>query len=142
MHEFDTVVCQGLSGIVPASVFCYNHNKTLMVLRKDGEKAHGGTFAGAWHKARPRARYIILDDFVNTGSTLFRLCRAFGEPRCIILYNAARSNMGYWTRLWDAERKSIIPLHLMFPLRCNRHQVHAVNNQFVFLPPMRPRCQP
>jgi adenine/guanine phosphoribosyltransferase-like PRPP-binding protein len=88
LHEFDGVLCQGLSGIIPASIFCWRHGKQLVVLRKAHEKSHG-----AWLEGKFPERYIIIEDFVSYGDTMGRLLKAaemarHDLPRYIVMYAA------------------------------------------------------
>jgi adenine/guanine phosphoribosyltransferase-like PRPP-binding protein len=72
LDEFQSVLCTGLSGIVPAAIFCHHHQKNLVVLRKKDERCHGfGQVEGDeyWLKTD----YIIIDDFVSLGHTLSKL---------------------------------------------------------------------
>jgi len=65
------VLVSGLSGIIPAAIFCHKHSKTLVVLRKEGEHCHGEIAEGPWDW--PKKRYIIIDDFMSGGHTMSRL---------------------------------------------------------------------
>lgn len=92
LSQFDHVLVTGLSGVIPGAIFCYRHDKQLVVARKDGDRAHGGRSPGDYHFGNwKRCRYVILDDFVDTGKTLARvyewlLDRGQGFPVATCLY--------------------------------------------------------
>lgn len=90
--EFDVVVVTGLSGVIPASIYCYNHDKQLVVIRKDDDITHGVRTEGREYFA-VGTPYIILDDFISGGGTQRRIydkLREFGHelPKYTVLYRA------------------------------------------------------
>jgi hypothetical protein len=88
LHEFQSVLCTGLSGIIPAAIFCARHKKSLVVLRKKDESRHSCTeIEGPPHWENSDQNHIIIDDFVDLGSTLRRLQAVTKRPpKFIILY--------------------------------------------------------
>jgi orotate phosphoribosyltransferase len=92
MDKFQFVLVTGLSGIVPAAIFCHAYGKELVVLRKDGERCHGQHVEGPYHwdaEDNPQG-YILIDDFVCSGSSLVRLAgvHRYKMPEFVVLYNA------------------------------------------------------
>lgn len=78
-HEFDAIVCTGISGLVMASPLSMRLKKPLLVLRKDSESSHGipGELKGASGmpgQTVSGARVLFVDDFISGGVTL-RKCR-------------------------------------------------------------------
>lgn len=91
MASFQSVVVTGLSGIVPAAVFCHIYHKDLVVIRKSGEDYHGQSIEGPmdWQQTK----YIIVDDFMSSGDTMKRVLDRLSledmdhhEPVFIVLY--------------------------------------------------------
>lgn len=71
LHEADTIVVSGKSGISAGFAALTRINFPLAVVRKPGENSHGSLIEGTdQHDMR---RYIILDDFVSSGSTVDRI---------------------------------------------------------------------
>jgi hypothetical protein len=87
--HFDAIAVTGLSGLLVGSIVAMEMDKPLIIVRKRGEERHTlneceGVFGGE--------TYIILDDFVSSGATIFRIERkvaaaakaAFHHPpRCL-----------------------------------------------------------
>lgn len=94
LEDFDVVLVTGLSGVIPAAIFCYKYNKKLVVLRKDREASHGSVVEGPYQWEG--GRYIILDDFIASGRTLTRLVMLGMEatmraPEFVLLYEYHRN---------------------------------------------------
>lgn len=75
-HHFDAIAFSGLSGALIAPILALELNKTLLCVRRKGEAYSAtGSFDGS-HSYRTvegdRAvrRYIIIDDFTSTGTTV------------------------------------------------------------------------
>jgi adenine/guanine phosphoribosyltransferase-like PRPP-binding protein len=73
--EFDTIVATGTSGMMIAPIIAVRMGKNLVAVRKPDEQSHSydrlqGTFGKRW---------IFLDDFVASGSTLRRVIRAVND---------------------------------------------------------------
>ena len=66
--EFDTVVFRGVSGALVAPGVALKLGKLLAVCRKPTEKAHCS--AGLETSYLPVHRYVIVDDFICSGSTI------------------------------------------------------------------------
>jgi adenine/guanine phosphoribosyltransferase-like PRPP-binding protein len=64
--KFDTIACRGVSGLLIAPVVAMRLNKTLLVVRK-GENTHSTHAVEGDYGAK---RYLILDDFIDGGSTV------------------------------------------------------------------------
>lgn len=93
LREFENVLVTGLSGVIPAAIFCHTYNKGLVVLRKQGDSCHGDPWEGPYDWTTKR--YIILDDFMSGGHTMTRLVE-FGmhetmrPPEFVLLYERHR----------------------------------------------------
>ncbi len=67
----DTIVVQGTSGVSIGFAALMLHDFPLVMVRKPDENSHGSPVEGPrGHKVK---RYIILDDFVDTGETVRRI---------------------------------------------------------------------
>lgn len=67
----DTVVVQGTSGVSVGFAALMLHDFPLVMVRKPDENSHGSPVEGPqYHKVK---RYIILDDFVDSGETVRRI---------------------------------------------------------------------
>ncbi len=67
----DTIVVQGTSGVSIGFAALMLHDFPLVMVRKPDENSHGSPVEGPrGHKVK---RYIILDDFVDTGDTVRRI---------------------------------------------------------------------
>lgn len=64
--QFDAIAFRGLSGAMIAPIVALRLNKSLLAVRKDGEKTHSCYKVEGDYGAR---RYIILDDFISGGNT-------------------------------------------------------------------------
>jgi hypothetical protein len=74
--HFDAIAVTGISGILVGSVIAMEMDKPLIIVRKRGEQRHSafdveGVFGGE--------TYVILDDFVSSGSTIARVERKVAE---------------------------------------------------------------
>lgn len=70
LPPFDAIAFTGLSGSVIAGAVGLAMDKYLYCVRKDGENRHSG-----YQCEGPGTglRYVIIDDFISTGSTLRRI---------------------------------------------------------------------
>ena len=98
----DTVVVQGTSGVSIGFAALMLHDFPLVMVRKPDENSHGSPVEGPQH--HEVKRYIILDDFVDTGETVRRIAAklnllAYNEgavrPECVGVLCYKRS-----TRMW------------------------------------------
>lgn len=85
-HLYDTIVFRGMSGALVAPGVAIQLNKNLIFVRK--EKNHHSTqLVEGYFDVR---RYIIVDDFVDTGRTVAKIIqklKIFQEKaRCVGLY--------------------------------------------------------
>ena len=70
--DFETIVCSGLSGIIPSTVIAHKLHKKLAIVRKKTESRHG---ADDIETRNHPGRFIIIDDFVQSGDTLQRILK-------------------------------------------------------------------
>lgn len=65
--SFDAIAFRGMSGAMVAPVVAARLNKTLIMVRKDGDGSHSPQRVEGDCEA---ARYIILDDLISRGDTV------------------------------------------------------------------------
>lgn len=87
--KFDSFVGRGVSGITVASMLAYRMNKNLVVVRKDKHNSHSNLMVeGIIHD---RHTFIIVDDFIETGSTIDTISlkiEPYGKIKGVVLYNS------------------------------------------------------
>lgn len=85
--DFDVVVCSGLSGVLVAPQIAEALGKDIMIVRK-GETSHGKPIEKDYDTLAHR--YLIIDDFVETGETIDRIRRELSEfanySKCVGVY--------------------------------------------------------
>jgi adenine/guanine phosphoribosyltransferase-like PRPP-binding protein len=79
--EFDTLVCQGMSGVVVATPLSLMLGKKLSIVRKSGEYSHqrGGNHVIGREALKGQARVLFVDDFISMGGTRRRVQEAVTE---------------------------------------------------------------
>lgn len=70
--EFDTVVATGVSGLTVAPALAYAMDKHLLIVRKADDQSHHGAGVDGL-VGRLGERWIFVDDFIGSGSTLARV---------------------------------------------------------------------
>ena len=119
-QSFTGMVFCGLSGAALAYPLSACLHIPLICVRKKGENAHGFDVEGPQANVR---RYIIIDDFIETGATIKELIDAMDEQnkwnkpskhnkvRCsgIVLYDEGYSK--YWSKKCFIYKKKEIPIH-------------------------------
>jgi adenine/guanine phosphoribosyltransferase-like PRPP-binding protein len=94
--EFDSFAFTGMSGTIPGSILAYSLNKTMIMVRKEGDNSHSFEKVEGDIAAK---KYIIIDDFICDGNTvrnIFLQIRHFApEAVCIggIFLNSLRSGL-------------------------------------------------
>ena len=93
LHEFDTIVVSGLSGVIPGAIIAHKYNKQLVVVRKDDDITHGTRTEGKDH-FKEGTPYIVLDDFICSGRTMTRILTkmqdlGYGLPKYVCLYRGS-----------------------------------------------------
>ena len=66
-YSFDGIAFQGMSGAFIGPPVALRLNKSMLLVRKDGDTTHSA------HKVegdKTVRKYVILDDFISTGDTL------------------------------------------------------------------------
>lgn len=66
-HKFDAIACTGISGLAVAAPVSYILDKYLIVVRKQIEDSHS---AFNVETSILNGNYIIIDDFIETGTTI------------------------------------------------------------------------
>lgn len=69
------IVCSGSSGQAVAWPVSYKLGIPVCIVRKPDEKSHAGLISGAGRLCS----YIIVDDLIDSGSTIRRIIGAIGE---------------------------------------------------------------
>ncbi len=119
-QSFTGMVFCGLSGAALAYPLSARLHIPLICVRKKGENSHGFDVEGPQANVR---RYIIIDDFIETGATIKALLdemdhqNKWGNPskynkvRCsgIVLYAEGYSE--YWSQKFFTYKKKKIPVH-------------------------------
>lgn len=84
----DCLFVTGKSGIAMAFALLTEYSVPIITVRKPDERSHGVMFEGPTDY-EPK-RYLILDDFVSSGTTVERVmaqvhnyCRAVNKPECV-----------------------------------------------------------
>jgi len=68
--NFDYIACRGMSGIVIAVPLAMRLNKGIIIVRKDVKGSHGSKIEASPAIKNNIVRYIIVDDFIDTGKTI------------------------------------------------------------------------
>lgn len=69
--EFDSIVFSGYSGALVAPAVCARLGKFPAIVRKEKEDSHGERVE--YFYGRKLGRYVIVDDFIETGATIKRI---------------------------------------------------------------------
>ena len=76
-YDFDAIACQGVSGLVMASMLSFMIKKPLIVVRKDVTHSHSdqmvefGVIPVKNEMGKlSKVRYIIVDDLIESGKTV------------------------------------------------------------------------
>lgn len=90
LDKFKGVVVSGFSGAVPGAIFAYNHNKQLILVRKNEDSTHGKRMEGASYLNHDDA-YVVIDDFCSLGRTMCRILdhmtkSGYGIPLYVAFY--------------------------------------------------------
>lgn len=72
---FDTIVCTGMSGVALSSIVANHFGGDLTIVRKADDNSH------SWRKVEGAysGRAVMLDDFIDTGSTLTNVREALSR---------------------------------------------------------------
>ena len=74
---FDAIAFRGTSGAAMAYPLSIKLNVPLICVRKSTEKSHGGNIEGS--SGIDVTKYIIVDDFIDSGSTIRAIIDAIKE---------------------------------------------------------------
>jgi len=91
--QFDAIAVRGNSGLLIGAPLAAHLNKNIMIVRKKGERSHSMRDVEGWQHARQRV--LLVDDFIETGSTLKYMYRKIMdycvEPEVVgvYLYNSS-----------------------------------------------------
>jgi adenine/guanine phosphoribosyltransferase-like PRPP-binding protein len=76
LRDFDAIAFQGMSGALIAPALALKLDKNLLMVRKQGNNTHS-TYSVEGDAAAER--YVIVDDLVDTGSTVMRIIQKVAE---------------------------------------------------------------
>ncbi len=82
-HDFDAIVVRGMSGVTVGAILAYQWKKQLVIVRKESDTTHGVPIEGKNLVDLHSVRYIILDDFTSSGTTMREMLtalHAYGFP--------------------------------------------------------------
>lgn len=74
--KFDAIACRGLSSMLIAPIVAMRMNKSLLCVRKRTSDCHSSRMVEGDCGAR---RYIILDDFIDSGATITAIVKEIFE---------------------------------------------------------------
>jgi len=75
--EFDAIACRGVSGLLIASPLCVAMNRPLIIVRKGISGTHSSARVEGYLPSE--LRYVIVDDFIETGTTVYTIIRRIRE---------------------------------------------------------------
>lgn len=113
--DFDAIAIRGLSGLLIAPIVAMEMNKTLLVVRKPDEKCHSSKRIEGDYNTR---RYVILDDFISSGSTVYAIydeikerlpsahCIGVFEYNLVSEYSEAGNPSLEWTKISERDERS------------------------------------
>lgn len=79
-NHFDAIAFRGMSGAIIAPVIAYEMNLPVIVIRKEYDDTHD--FRRVFGFVEPRhhtVKYIIIDDFIETGNTVNEIVKGVSE---------------------------------------------------------------
>jgi hypoxanthine phosphoribosyltransferase len=81
-HPFDTIVFSGLSGSAIAFTIAHSLNSfPLLVVRKKEDQSHYSTVKGNLEGNIGLKRYLLVDDFIDTGATVDYIIRSIRKEK-------------------------------------------------------------
>lgn len=80
--KFDTIVFRGFSGAVVGPAVALRLRKPWALIRKEGADTHSCKCI----EGIVQGDYVIIDDFVATGTTIRKIVTACGNNRCVGAY--------------------------------------------------------
>lgn len=102
--KFDCIAVRGISGISIGSIVAFQLKKNLAIVRKPNEKFHAPVGPLVLVES-PEAviRYVVIDDFVSSGETLYHIQRNMlaihPNSLCVgmVMYNRIG---GFYNEIW------------------------------------------
>ena len=88
----DTVVVSGSSGLSVAFALRMLVDIPIIMLRKSGEGAHSGKWSAMSDREITTRRYVILDDFTESGETVNRIVQDMKDADLAGLFFYARGS--------------------------------------------------
>jgi len=79
--DFSTIAYRGHSGAIVGPAIAYLLEKNLVLIRKE-ENAHSASKI----EGKLQGKYVIIDDFIDTGETVSDILRTLGERNCIGIF--------------------------------------------------------
>ena len=92
LQSCDCIVIRGTSGAVFGPMLAFAANRELAVIRKDKDDGH----AGKWVESPAHVKnYLIVDDFVDSGATVFHIVAAMRkehpDAQCVGVFQYERT---------------------------------------------------
>lgn len=113
--EFGTIAVRGVSGLLIGPILAERLSKQICVVRKPGEDRHSGYEV----EGKPEGAYIIVDDLIDSGSTVRAIVAAMQAaydtpPTCAGFYGYGEAWWTWglfpkWQRTFDELR--LLPLN-------------------------------
>jgi orotate phosphoribosyltransferase-like protein len=94
----DTVVVSGSSGLSVAFALRMLVDIPIIMLRKDGEGSHSGKWSAVSDRVITTRRYVILDDFTESGETVNRIIEDMKDADLAGLFFYARGSARMFVR--------------------------------------------
>lgn len=115
-HDYDAIAFCGLSGAPLAGALSYRLHKPLIVVRK-GDDRHYNRNA-VFSAADDVRRYIIVDDLIETGTTVNhikdRIKEIYFDAKCVGIYLYAQQLMMNSCDNYDSYQELVdVPCHLV-----------------------------
>lgn len=88
-YEFDAIAFTGNSGAGICYPLSYMYKWDIICVRKDESNSHGTKIEGAYKDIN---KYIIVDDFICSGSTIKRIKEKLNPLECIGIYTYFNEN--------------------------------------------------
>jgi len=95
--SFQAIACTGVSGFAVAFPIAYECKLPVIAVRKSGESSHGDKIEMGYKKRIIIHKYLIVDDFIESGSTIRSIIKNINkyddalECAGILLYDTAHT---------------------------------------------------
>lgn len=87
LDKFDAIAFRGMSGAIVSGCVALSINKSLIMVRKPGDKTHSGLKVEGDYNAK---RYVIVDDLISSGDTVREMIDAIRREFALIYGDSAQ----------------------------------------------------